>query len=194
MARAGQPRRTRGCNLCARRDGRRGGKIRARNRIKICNPKTTASLEPGEAIGWGLLRRPGADGASANSTTRFERPCADRAPPRRGLQQPVRPPGVHRGAPPPRRLTRRRPRDPGGPGNGRPGSSPGHGHGPGVPSKFALERAGWSDVVNLAARQGSLTTQAVRSRGRCPARALRERSGTDDRRSSWRRCRPPTPR
>ena len=57
-----------------------------------------------------------------------------------------------------------------------------------------LERAGWSDVVNLAARQGSLTTQAVRSRGRCPARALRERSGTDDRRSSWRRCRPPTPR
>ena len=43
-------------------------------------------------------------------------------------------------------------------------------------------------------RAEALQTQAVRSRGRCPARALRERSGKDDRRSWWRRCRPPTPR
>ena len=77
---------------------------------------------------------------------------ADRAPPRRGLQQPERPPGVLRGAPPPRRpaargcepgrLPRRAPRAPRRrwprrgsgpaspaarprrPGNGRPGSSP----------------------------------------------------------------------
>ena len=34
-------------------------------------------------------------------------PDAPRAPPRRGLAQPERPPGVLRGAPPPRRLARR---------------------------------------------------------------------------------------
>ena len=62
-------------------------------------------LFPLREQGWPPSARTGCSDPSRRGRARA--PADDRPPPRRGLHQPEHPPGVLRGAPPPRRLARR---------------------------------------------------------------------------------------